>query len=286
MNTYQSHSGIFGYVLIPALLVITFIFSAQAQPRKKIDYLNLKKLPAGLTLKEDKPCRYEMITDYYNHGIIGGFLNKMEVRGIYTRGLDSGYVRWNDVTLGQASGEDQLFPDGNKQSVMENFSYIPSEHMIAAEPFKNFPPATGVFLKNLVWDVMGFEAFAWEYYDSLQVNVPYTAKKINGKLDLEGMGTFENKDIRLIWTGVSMMHDEPCAVIEFLAMNNPINFKTDFMEMKGRSHYWGTLWLSLTDKQIEHAVLYEDVNMDMKLGGQEKSQLLNTTREISFTKLP
>ena len=31
-----------------------------------------------------------------------------------------------------------------------------------------------------------------------------------------------------------------CAVIGTLAMeNHPIDFKTDFMLMKGRSHYWG-----------------------------------------------
>jgi hypothetical protein len=68
-------------------------------------------------------------------------------------------------------------------------------------------------------------------------------------------------------------------------MDNPLDFKTDFMQMKGRSHYWGTVWLSLSDKQIEYGVLHEDVNMDMKMAGQEKSQLMNTTRKIEFKKI-
>lgn len=101
---------------------------------------------------------------------------------------------------------------------------------------------------------------------------------------LAGEGTFQNKDIQLVWTGISRMNDEICALIEYRTMDNPLSVDTEQLKIKGRSHYWGTIWVSLTDKQIEHATLYEDVVMDMSFANQT-SQLMNTTRIIQFEKL-
>jgi hypothetical protein len=272
-------------LLLLLLAIVCSLSPSYAQKKNKIDYLALRKLPAGLVLQEKTPYSYEVITDYYNHDILGNFINKMQVKGTYTRGLKENKIRWNNATISQMSASDKDFPAGVKQDYMENFTYNPSDNLINSDVFKNFPVATGVFAKNLVWDVLSFEVFAWTYYDSLQLNIPYTAHKINGKIELGDLGTFENKDIKITWTGISVMNEKTCAVIEFLAMDNPIDFKTDFIQMKGRSHYWGTLWLSLSDMQIEYGVLHEDVNMDMKMAGQEKSQLMNTTRKIEFNKI-
>jgi hypothetical protein len=269
---------------ILTIAIIFFMSPINAQKKNNIDYLALTRLPAGLALRENNPYSYEVITDYYNNDILGNFKNKMQVRGIYTRGLETENVRWNEVTISQTSIKDQPFPEGLKQDYMENFTYNSADNMLKAEEFQNFPPTTGVFAKNMVWDVISFEVFAWTYYDSLQINIPYSAHQINEKLDIAGLGSFENKDIKLTWTGISSMHNKFCAVIEFLAMDNPLDIKTDFIDMKGRSHYWGTIWLSLSDKQIEQGVLYEDVNMELKINGQPESQLLNTTRKIYFNK--
>jgi hypothetical protein len=271
-------------ILLVMFIALICSISSNAQKRNKTDYLSLRKLPA-ITLSEETPYKYVMIADYYNHDILGNYINKMQVKGTYTRGLENGNVKWNDVTISQGAGLDQAFPSGAKQTYMEDFAYNPKDNLIATDIFKNFPAATGVFAKNLVWDVLSFEVFGWIYYDSLQLNVPFTARKMNGKMDLPELGSFENKDIKLTWTGISTMNNKICAVIEFLAMDNPLDFKTDFVQMKGRSHYWGTLWLSLSDKKIEYGILHEDVNMDMKMAGQEKSQLMNTTRKIEFIKI-
>ena len=271
-------------VMLVFFLMIS-ILQVNSQTAKKVDYLSMTRLPAGLELKEPKPYSYIMTADYFNHDILGNFLNKTRVQGTYTRGLQNGEVKWNDVTIAQATAKDQPFPAGEKQDYMEGFTYDPKGDLMKESAFPGFPPATGVFGKNLVWDALSFEVFAWTYYDSLQLNKPFSTSTINGTINLEGLGTFENKDIILTWTGISKMNGEPCAVIEFNAMENPINFKSEYFKMKGRSNYWGTLWMSLTDKQIEHGVLYEDVNMEMKMGGQEKSQLMNTSRKIDFDKL-
>lgn len=285
MKTLNNYSVKKNPFLLLMTIMILFMLPVNAQRKSKTDYLSLKKLPAGLTLQEKNPYSYKVITDYFNHDILGNFQSKMEVKGIYTRGLENGKMRWNDVTFSNAGGPDDSFAEGTKQSYMENFNYDKSDNLMKEALFKNFPSMTGVFAKNLVWDVLSFEVFAWTYYDSLQLNIPFTAHEVNGSIELEGLGNFENKDIKLTWSGISNMNGKICAVIEFLAMDNPLKFKTSFLEMKGRSHYWGTVWLSLSDKQIEHGVLYEDVNMEMKLNGQEKSQLQNTTRKIELIKI-
>jgi hypothetical protein len=99
------------------------------------------------------------------------------------------------------------------------------------------------------------------------------------------MGSFENKDMVLTWTGITERNGEYCAVIEFRTMNNPLEYTGEGMSMKGRSHYWGTIWVSLEDKQIEHAVLFEDVVMEMNLPGQTTKQIMDAVREISFVKV-
>jgi len=42
----------------------------------------------------------------------------------------------------------------------------------------------------------------------------------------------------------------------------------------------------MTDRQIEYATMYEDVTANMKLPGQTEAQIIDVTREISFSKLP
>ncbi len=139
--------------------------------------------------------------------------------------------------------------------------------MLKPEAFPGFVEYSA-FAKNLVWDMMGVEGFAWYYWDSLRLNEPFAASNFNGKLDLAGQGSFENKNVVLTLTGVSKRNNELCATIEFRTLNNPLEYAESEMSLKGRSHYWGTIWVSLEDKQIEHAELFEDVTMEMNLPGQ------------------
>ena len=175
------------------------------------------------------------------------------------------------------------FPEGNKVDYMENFTYNISADMLKPEAFVTFGE-NSAFTKNLVWDMMAIEGFAWSSFEKLKLNEPIKDERFNGKMDLAGQGSFENKDVQILWTGISERNGETCAVIEYRTFNNPLEYAGEGMSMKGRSHYWGTIWVSLEDKQVEHAVLYEDVVMEMNLPGQTSKQILNATREISFVK--
>ena len=274
-------------ILFTAFLVIitgTLAFSQKKSTVNIAEILKTGILPQNLELKDELQT-YKVTTTHYNGDIFGNFFNKQQVYGEYTRGLQDGKVKWNNVTFAMSLSPDRNaeFPIGNPVDYLENFTYSPSEDMLNSDKFASFGEYSA-FTKNLVWDMMGIEGFAWSAWDKLKLNESYSANDFNGKMDLAGQGSFENKDVQLTWAGVSERNGEPCAVIEYRTFNNPVEYSGEGMTMKGRSHYWGTIWVSLEDKQIENAVLFEDVTMEMNLPGQTQKQIMNATREISYIK--
>jgi hypothetical protein len=243
----------------------------------------LSALPGDLKLTEKGRQQYKITADYFNGDIFGKFINKTRVTGNYTRGFEDGTVKWNKVEIANGSTREGAFENPVSQDYMENFTYRPSDKMLEESSFRSFPPSS-FHSKNLVWDMLAIENFAWTYFDSLQLNTIFRPASTESELLLAGEGSFKNKDIQLTWTGISQMNDELCALIDYRTLDNPLIIDTEQFKIKGRSHYWGTIWVSLTDKQIEHATLYEDVVMDMKFANQA-NQLMNATRIILFEKL-
>lgn len=245
------------------------------------DYL--KSMPQGLTLN-DEVQKYLVVTNHVNSDVYGNFFNKMQVKGEYTRGLQDSQVKWNNVTVALSMQPDDSFPEGEKLSYMEDFTYTPSAEMMNAENFEGFT-RHNAFAKNLVWDLMGIEGLAWAHFEELELNKPFSASDFNSKIELANKGFFENKNMVLTWVGVSERNGEYCAVIEYRTYNNPLEYAAEGLEMKGVSHYWGNIWVSLQDKQIEHATLFENITAEMKLPGQQNRQMMVITRDIEVIKL-
>lgn len=272
--------------LFTATLVLLTAMLTSGQQNQKVNpakILEAGKLPQNLELKNELQ-KYVVTTDHFNTDIFGNFFNKIRIRGEYTRGLPGDLVKWNNVTVAMSMSRDAEFGAGSPVAYMENFTYKVSEEMMKPEKFTTFTE-NSVYTKNLVWDMMGIEGFAWAFFNNLKLNKPYKAEMFNGKIDLAGMGSFENKDIVLTWTGITDWNGEYCAVIEYRTMNNPLEYAGDGMSMKGRSHYWGTIWVSVEDKQVEHAILFEDVIMEIQLPGQTTKQVMDATREITYEKV-
>ena len=97
-------------------------------------------------------------------------------------------------------------------------------------------------------------------------------------------GVFENKEIQLKWIGVTKINSELCAIIKYSQMNGKLKLDMENMSMNGRSHYWGEIYVSLEDKQIEYATLKEDVLTDVFLKGQNNSFWGYTVRNITLEK--
>ena len=272
--------------LLTTILVLTTGLMAFSQKKSNVNVAELLKagtLPQSLELK-DELQKYVVTTDHFNTDIFGNFFNKIRIKGDYTRGLPDEQVKWNNVSVAMSMSRNDEFNAGSPVAYMENFSYTVSEDMLKPEKFSTFTE-NSAYTKNLVWDMMGIEGLAWVNFNDLELNKPFKATFFNGKMDLAGMGSFENKDMVITWTGITERNGEYCAVIEFRTMNNPLEYSGEGMSMKGRSHYWGTIWVSIEDKQIEHAVLFEDVVMEMNLPGQTSKQIIDAVREISFVKV-
>ncbi|MBI9065440.1 MAG: hypothetical protein JEZ14_25875 [Marinilabiliaceae bacterium] len=271
------------------IINLTFCFALSlvtAWGQKSVPENHLQNLPNNWSLQINHPISYLVTTTHYDYSMMGPFLNKTQITGQYTRTSEDGTVRWNQVEIAQAHDLEASFDTGLPQPVMEGFSYVPSEKMMEAANYSDFPQdATGHLFRNLVWDMMGFEFFAWALPDSYPLNLEYRPVEANYKIELAGEGTFENKDIRLTWIGTTQKNNQPCVIIKFSVMNNPLSMHSEHMKLKGRSHYWGNIYVALNSKQIEYAELYEDVIMNLKMTGQDESQRLNTVRTIFAEKI-
>ncbi|HWP42840.1 MAG TPA: hypothetical protein VNO14_06375, partial [Blastocatellia bacterium] len=210
---------------------------------------------------------------------LGRPLGKERVSGEYVRALPDGKVRWNNVRIAKASSFDQPFPEGELQRYMEGFTYsLPRRgDMLEKEFFKGFPEAE-IKTKNLVWDMHMIEEFSWDYFDKLELNKPYTLNSQPEDVPLAGAGTFQNRRIELTWVGLSKRNDEICALIQYRTFMNRFTTSMGNMSFKGRSHYWGDMWVSLEDKQIEYATLFEDVLVEFNLPGQGGKQQVGVLR--------
>jgi len=266
------------------LLVVSIVLPALSYCQSTTNVEKyLENLPNQLKLDEKTPQKYLMITDYTDYDLFGNFIKKMRITGEYTRGFKDGYVKWNNVKISHSKNLEEPFAEGQLQSVIENFTYVPSAEVLSESFFKKIS-VTDIYMKNLIWDMMMFEGFAWYKWDSLKLNNEFCARQINSKVKLAGSGTFENKDIRLTWLGITKTNDKVCAIIKYITMSNPLEIDNQNMTIKGRSHYWGNIYVSLSDKQIEYAELYEDVLVDVKMNGQEPTIKGNTVRNITLKK--
>jgi hypothetical protein len=82
----------------------------------------------------------------------------------------------------------------------------------------------------------------------------------------------------LEWIGHSQRNGQECALIKYEAFFNPVQIATGGMTLTGRSDYWGEIWVSLETRQIEYSTINESVVGEMKLPGQDTTQVLNIFR--------
>jgi hypothetical protein len=226
----------------------------------------LTALPKDLKLKERSPQQYRFTCDYFQVTPTGDLIRKQRVAAEYARALPGGKVRWSNVTVAEATGYGDAFPAGEKQPYMEGLSYQLSEtrNMLKPEFFAGFPSSpTALLAKNLVWDTHMIEQFGQNHLADLKLNQTHRLQSKPEDVPLAGAGTFQNRQIELTWIGLSRRNGELCALIQYRAFLNKLDISMGPTQFKGKSSYWGEIWVSLEDKQIEHSTLYEDVLLEM-----------------------
>jgi len=234
-------------------------------------------LPQGMSVKDNGPRTYRFTVDYNSANTKGEMVYRQRIAGEYTRGLAGGEVEWKNVTHAEAVGATAPFPAAQKRDFMDGFRYH-NDLASTMKPdfFKGFPP-TAVSERSLVWDTGMIEYFGQNFFEHLKLNEPY---RIGADQDvvMPDVGTFHNRDIVLEWIGRSERNGQDCALIKYQAFFNPLEIANGGMTLKGRSDYWGEIWVSLESKQIEYATIKEVVVGEMKPPGQDTTQVINVFR--------
>lgn len=242
------------------------------------------QLPQGVQVKDSGTRTYRFTVDYNNANSKGEIFQRQRLIGEYTRGLPGGDVIWKNVAQATADGPTAPLGTAQKREFMEGFRYH-NDLGSTMDPdfFRGFPP-TAVVERNLVWDTGMIEMFGQNYFAELRLNEPYHIPA-NGDVNMPGVGVFHNRDMVVEWVGRSRRNGQDCAVLGYQAFFNPLDIANGGMTLKGRSDYWGQIWVSLSTKQIEYATLYEVVVGEMKLPGQDTTQIINVFRSGTFEPL-
>jgi len=244
--------------------------SAQSSPVKAW------KLPQGTAVVDNGPRTYRFTLDYDTANTKGEVVFRQQVAGEYTRGLPGGEVMWKNVTVADAAGPAGSLSTPQKRTFMEGFHYPKSADTMKPEFFKGFPD-TAVVERNLVWDTHMIEMFGQNYFDQLKLNEPFSNMS-SEKINMPNVGTFDLHEAVLEWIGFSQRNGQECALIQYEAFFNPLEIVNGGMTLKGRSDFWGEIWVSVATKQIEYATLREVVVGEMKLPDQDTTQVVNVFR--------
>jgi hypothetical protein len=256
-------------------------FSCMGQNQKAIVNRYLTKLPSGKPEDDGILQKYRMTAVYTNMDVYGKFTDKIKVTGDYTCGFKEGYAEWNNVFVSDSKTQTGSFSEGIKQEFMENFKYIPSDSMMKESAFKSFPSSLdNIYARNLIWDMMSVELFAWRYNNSLKLNKAYILPDVKGEFNMADIGKYNHESIQLCWTGISLMNNELCAVIEFRAMNNRLEIATGNIKTKGTEQYWGNTWISLRTKQIEYTEMYGGTFQEIEVQGMKDKFMIKTIRDL------
>jgi hypothetical protein len=277
----QFNSGLAGILMI-LLIIFPAVSFGQGEKAVIKKYLStLSTSPVSNTLQ-----RFRMTAIYTNRDLYGNFTGKTKISGEYTRGMENGNVCWNNVLISGSDKFTEPFPLGVKQEYIENFTYFPSSKMLDADAFKDFPANTeSVFSRNLVWDMMTIEGFAWDYADSLELNKIYRIPEIKGEFNMADIGTYSHVEIQICWTGISAINGELCALIDYRALDNKIEMSMPGLKTKGTEQYWGTVWVSLKTRQIASAVMYGGTIQEIEIEGMKDKFLFKTIRELWVDKI-
>ena len=239
------------------------------------------ELPQTTTVKDTGTRTYRFTIVYNSTNMRGEMLRRQRLTGDYTRGLRDNKVRWNNVTEEDADGATAPYGPPQPRDFMDGFTYVNNlGDSMKPDFFKGFPP-TAVFERNLVWDTGMFEDFGQNFFQHLKLNEPYSAG-YDEDMTLPNVGTFRNHKVVLEYIGRSERNGQDCAVISYQAFFNPLEINNGGMDMKGRSDYWGLIWVSLATRQIEYATLSETVTAELKLPGQNTIQNVNVLRTGDF----
>lgn len=269
-------------------LILAFSLFANlsiAQNKQVDNYFKIKL--SEIELQNSEIQKYEVTLKWQNlDAIHGNTINCNAVKATYIVGLNNDSVSWENVSLSQIEDFNQTQFTGTDLPSFNDFSYKAMDTAFLSEEFyKKIPVEQRDLAKWLVSDAVQMQGLAWYVLDSLEFKKEFEPKLLeNHDVSFEDWVTFTSRYQKLIWSGITKHNDEICAIVKFESYYNPVKIDNEQMQVKGRSLYYGEMWISLTDKQVEYAVMFEDVVMKLTSSMFPDEQLIDLQREIVFNK--
>jgi hypothetical protein len=269
---------------VMAIFTVTSICNGQSD--KSVIGKYLMKLPAMNMNRENSHQKLSMTAVYINMDKYGNITSRTKVTGDYTRGLKGGKATWKNVYIYSSAGPEGKYGEGKKQEYMDNFIYAPSSGMMKDSAFATFPKnVESVFARNLIWDMMAIEDFAWKYQDSLELNKNYIISKAGYSFDMAGIGNYSHNNIQIEWTGISQVNNELCAVIDYRSLNNKVEVNIEQVKTKGTEQYWGSTRISLKTGNVLFAEMYSGTLQEAEITGFKDKMVIKTVREIKVQEI-
>lgn len=266
-----------------ALLVLTNSLIAQSNHIDR--YLQIN--PVDIKSQKKETQEYKVTLKWQNlDAINGNTINCNIVNAKYIVGLDNDLVSWKNVSIAQIDKFNQKQYQSNDLPAFNDFSYKAMDTAFLSEKFyKSIPAKQKDLAKWLVSDAVQMQGLAWHVFDSLEFKKDFEPKLLeNHDVRFEDWVTFTSRYQKLVWSGITKHNDEICAIVKFESFYNPVKIDNEQIQVKGRSLYYGEMWISLTDKQVEYAVMFEDVVMKLTSSMFPDEQLIDLQREIVFDK--
>jgi hypothetical protein len=270
--------------MLVLLLMLTPVL-AFTQSRDVEKLLSVK--PYSINYKHEVQS-YRVTLKWQNlDAINGNKFNCNTLKANFTAGLPGDSVRWNNVQMGSAEDFNQKEFDGKELPELNNFTYKGvNMDFLRLDFYKNIPAEHIDIARWLVSDAIQMQGLAWYVFDSLEYRKEFIPKVLtNTNIKFQNWVAFSSRYQKLTWNSIAEFNNEICAVIQFESLYNPLEIENPSMKLKGRSLYWGEMWISLKDKQVEYAIMYEDVVFKLKSDNFPQEQLIDLQRVVNFEKV-
>lgn len=271
-------------LLFMAVMLLTNCLFAQKNSIDK--YLSIK--PSEIKTGNPGTCEYAVSLKWQNLDAINGTkFNCNAVNATYISGLDNDSVGWKEVSTAQINDFQQTDYNWIGLPSFDGFSYkINETNFLKEEFYQSIPPEQRDLAKWLVSDAIQMQGLAWYVFDSLEFNKPFIPNFLNNyDIKFEDWVTFTSRYQKFTWSGIIKYNEEVCAIVEFESLYNPLKIDTDQLSVKGRALYFGEMWISLSDKQVEYASMVEDDIIKLKSPLFPEEQLIDLQREVVFSKI-
>lgn len=271
------------HLLLVCLLLSSCLFAQKGELDK---YLSIS--PSELESSASVVHDYDVVVKWRTSDPISDKqFNCNAVKAKYSTGLDSNQVRWSDVHLSNIKNFRQEIVGGIRLDIFDDFVYEPNIFSFTNEEFyKKIPPGQKELATWFILDAIQMHGITEIFFDSLAYNQTFYPELLDTfVLSIDKGINFKSKSVKFLWSGISKINNGTCAIVKFESLKCPIEMDNNGYSFKGRSLYWGEIWISLKDKQFEHAVMVEDVIMKMYNSSNSDGQLIELQREITFSKL-